>query len=238
MNKIDVSYNFRADIKDPRKFDVDRDSEYLHRYHHILWSRKFKGKRIFDINLSLNRPYYFNWNSQKLTSDSIINTFRSKKNRIIQSVIKEFSEKEMDEFQNIGSTIGGFIIFPGRKINHSLTINQSRGLNYNIKDRFDLTLECIRLYYLGESGKNPLSGVFKNYASFFNLFGDFKVYVDFFLLQDLVDVNYEEIKFWLNFKGFGKSSPIPLNYEDYRSYKENVIRFINKRNHRISLTNL
>ena len=52
----------------------------------------------------------------------------------------------------------------------------------NLKN-FDLTLECIRLFY--ENKESPLSFVFQRYIEFFNLFCDFKGYVDFFLLQDL-----------------------------------------------------
>ena len=44
-------------------------------------------------------------------------------------------------------TIGGEIIFP----KHARSINQARGVNPLICDRFDLTLECIRRYYVGVS---------------------------------------------------------------------------------------
>lgn len=47
-----------------------------------------------------------------------------------------------------------------------------------ISDRWDLTLECIRRYYNGED--SPLYNVFLNDKAFFDLFVDFKGYVDFF----------------------------------------------------------
>ena len=63
-----------------------------------------------------------------------------------------------------------------------MTINGARGVNGKIKDRFDLTLECIRRHYTSE--KSPLSDTLQRYSPFFNLFENFQGYVDFFLLQD------------------------------------------------------
>ena len=45
----------------------------------------------------------------------------------------------------------------------------------SIRDRFDLTLECIRRHYLDEP--SPLSATLARYADFFGLFGDFAGYV-------------------------------------------------------------
>jgi len=239
MDKIDITHNFRANHDHQKIIDVDRDSELLHKYHHLLWTRMFKGQKVFDINLSINRPFYFKWGHQKLTSDSIITTFTNNKNyKKNLSYFEGFLDKELVEFKNIGSTIGGFIIFPGTKSNGSLTINQARGLHPRIKDRFDLTLECIRLYYLEANIEYPLKYILKSYSNFFHLFKNFKDYIDFFILQDLVDANYKEIKFWLPFKGFDNNSPLPSNSKDYQIYKENVIFFINNRNHKINLLNL
>ena len=55
-------------------------------------------------------------------------------------------------------------------------------------NRWDLTLECIRRFYAGE--QTPLDKVLESDREFYNLFVDFKGYVDFFLLQDCVDENY------------------------------------------------
>lgn len=63
------------------------------------------------------------------------------------------------------------------------SINQARGINSRIRDRFDLTLESIRRHYLGTV--NPLADVLARHSDFFDLFGDFRGYVDHFLLNDL-----------------------------------------------------
>jgi hypothetical protein len=74
------------------------------------------------------------------------------------------------------------MVFPGYQVDRKMTINQRRGCHGSIRDRFDLTLECIRRHYLDEP--SPLSATLARYAEFFGLFGDFAGYVDFFHLQD------------------------------------------------------
>ena len=84
----------------------------------------------------------------------------------------------------IGYTIGGMMLFPGNRVGGKMTINGARGFHPRIKDRFDLTVECIRRHYRDEP--SPLSDTLARYADFFGLFGDFQGYVEYFLLQDLV----------------------------------------------------
>ena len=129
---------------------------------------------------------------------------------------------------NAGSTIGAYIIYPNKK-NSGHTINQARGVNRFIDDRFDLTLECIRLFY--ENKNSPFFDTFTRYNSFFDIFINFKNYVDFFLLQDLVDENYNVI-FFLPFDNF-KTQPKISTKEEYLEYKNNAVKFILARNRRI-----
>jgi len=136
----------------------------------------------------------------------------------------------VDELFDIGSTIGAYTVFPKNKIDNKFTINQARGVNSLIDDRFDLTLECIRLFYLGQ--KSPLYDTFLRYKDFFDLFGNFKGYIQFFLLEDLVDTN-QKIKFYLPFDNF-KSKPTFADIDDYLVYKRGVIDFIESRNRRIA----
>jgi hypothetical protein len=123
------------------------------------------------------------------------------------------------------------IVFPGKKVGGAMTINGARGCNARIRDRFDLTLECIRRHYFGEP--SPLSGTFALYADFFALFGDFAGYVDFFLLQDLVDENTSTVKFFTPFVDFS-ASPLPGTVDAYREYRQRAIEFIKSRNRRIA----
>ena len=105
-----------------------------------------------------------------------------------------------------------------------------RGISAKIKDRFDLTLEAIRLHYNKQS--SPLSDTFERYSDFFDLFVDFKGYVEFFLLQDLVTEDFSSVKFHLPFTSFD-ISPLPNDAEEYLEYKNNTIKFIKARNLRM-----
>ena len=75
-----------------------------------------------------------------------------------------------------------------------------RGQHSKIEDRFDLTLECIRRYYLRKP--NPLAEVLVLYKDFFDLFENFRGYTDFFLLQDLVSEDWSAVKFFMRFDDF------------------------------------
>jgi hypothetical protein len=90
-------------------------------------------------------------------------------------------------------------------------------------------LECIRLFYSRQ--QSPLYDTFLRYKDFFDLFGNFKGYIDFFLLNDLVDEN-ETIKFYLPFDNF-KTRPTFADIEEYLIYKKRVMEFIKARNIRI-----
>lgn len=146
-------------------------------------------------------------------------------------ITQKIPEAELEEFFSLGSTIGAYIIFPSQRIAGKATINGARGLNSKIKDRSDLTLECIRRHY--DRRASPLSDVLDRYAAFFDLFGSFKAYVDFFLLQDMISDASNSIEFFLPFDDFDRS-PLPSDLDEYRSYMSNQMTFIAARNSRIS----
>lgn len=108
---------------------------------------------------------------------------------------------------------------------------EPRGCNPKIADRFDLTVECIRRYYRVE--ESPLYNDLARYSHFIRLFGDFKGYVDFFLLQDLVTEDYSAIRFFIPFVDFD-ISPRPERLEDYLIFRERTIDFVTSRNARIA----
>jgi hypothetical protein len=76
-------------------------------------------------------------------------------------------EAEREAFHRIGYTIGGMMVFPAERAGGKMTINGARGFHPKIKDRFDLTLECIRRHYLGEP--SPLGCTLARYANFFTV---------------------------------------------------------------------
>lgn len=227
---IDTTFDFRTDAGGG---DPDTYSPTLKSYHKLLWSKKLPNGKLFTLNDNVAGRYLTHSSSLgefHLTSDSVIQTFTHWKRykHITEKLLKE----EIDYFHYIGYTIGGMMLFPGNRLNGKMTINGERGFNTKIVDRFDLTLECVRRHYNLES--SPLSSVLDRYANFFQLFVNFKGYVEYFLLQDLVDVNFSGVKFFSQFDNF-ESSPLPSNLEQYKLFRDNSLSFIKSRNMRINL---
>jgi hypothetical protein len=225
---IDINFDFRTDT--PIGKDPDAFSPTLRKYHELLWSKPLPNGRIFD--LKPKAKYYLHHESKlgefSLSSDSVIPSFYRASQ--IADVIAQVPANLVQEFKRKGYTIGGMMIFPSNRIDGKATINGARGFHPLIKDRFDLTLECVRLYYISEP--SPLQNVFSRYQSFFALFDTFKGYIDFFFLQDWVSADYLGVNFALPFSGF-KGLPLPRNAEAYLSYKYKSEELIQKRNERI-----
>ncbi len=225
---IDISYDVRNDSNGR---DPDKYSRVLKSYHKKLWSKLLPNGKLFDLND--NNPSTYLYHKSELgefflSSDCIIHEYSNWKR--MRYIIEKIPKDEMDNFLYLSYTIGGSIIFPSNSINSLPTINQARGCNKKICDRIDLTLECIRLYYLGKN--SPLKDTLQRYDNFFKLFKNFQGYCEFFLLQDLTLDNYSKINFFLPFESFD-SSPLPGSVSEYNEYKRNNIKFIVNRNKRI-----
>ena len=147
----------------------------------------------------------------------------------MQHIVGQFPEESNEAFRTIGYTIGAMLVFPSNRVGGQATINGARGLNRSIADRLDLTLECIRRHYLREA--SPLAVTLDRYADFFALFGDFRGYVEFFLLDDLVDER-GAIRFFHPFDGFGPSGA-PKDLAGYIDFRARSIAFIDARNQRV-----
>ena len=226
--QIDINFDLYSDT--PNGKDPDSYSPTLRRYHQILWSKPLPSGVTFYLDLKTPRLLHHKSELGEffLSSDAIGHTYSRVKS--MSHIVSEIPSKEISSFFSTCSTIGGYIIFPSKQVDKKMTINASRGLNQSIIDRFDLTLECIRRFYINED--SPLDDTFQRYSSFFSLFEDFKGYIDFFLLQDLVEENNLEINFFLPFNGF-EHPPLPSNVEEYQSYKKHLIRFVKARNQRM-----
>ncbi|QKK01296.1 MAG: hypothetical protein HND55_00735 [Pseudomonadota bacterium] len=225
-DEIDITFDFRADTPEGR--DPDAASPTLRRYHKLLWSKPLPGGAIFELSDSKAGCYLYHESDLgkfSLASDTVIPSFRK-----IPEIRSLVPENEIEVFNKIGYTIGGMMLFPGNKIHRKMTINGARGFHPLIKDRFDLTLECIRRHYAGE--ESPLSDPLQRYSDFFALFADFDGYVEFFLLQDLVVGS--EVKLSKPYDNF-RSSPVPKTVKEYRDYRDDTVEFINSRNRRIRL---
>lgn len=224
--RIDIDFNFYSDSKGR---DPDSSSPTLRRYHKFLWSKPLPNGKIFELRDDKKGAYLYHGSELGeffLGSDAITHSYRDQTRK---KWLTNQIPGEVNELFDTGSTIGAYIIFPNNRIDRKHTINQARGVNSLIDDRFDLTLECIRRFYSGET--SPLYDTLSRYADFFDLLTDFSGYTHFFLLDDLINEN-GTIKFYLPFDGF-KNRPSFLDVNQYLLYKERVIAFIKARNKRI-----
>jgi hypothetical protein len=226
---IDITFDFRTDSsgKDP-----DAASPTLLRYHHLLWNKPLPSGESFELR-TVTTPRYALLHESGLgefflTSDSVLPTFTRR--RDMEAIISQLPTADLDYFNMITYTIGGMMLWPGNRIKGKWTINQARGCTRPIADRFDLTVECVRRHYEGDT-THPLADPFGRYTDFFDLFGSFSGYVDFWHLQDLVDSS-GNVKLFLYSENFTLPS-IPQSVADYLAYSEHTIDFVKARNKRI-----
>ena len=225
ITRIDTERKMYGDT--PNGKDPDTYSRTLRDYHLLLWSKPLPSGKPFTLTSNDTPPYNFLHSSEmsnfRLSSDSILHTYTRWTRMPMAGIVQSMPEAVRESFYDKASTIGGYIIFPSYKINRKPTINGIRGMNPKLMDRFDFALECIRRWYRNED--SPLFIHIDRYGSFFRLFGDFRGYYKFSLLDDLVYEDIEFIRFWLPFKDFGITAPLPADVTEYQEYMKNVLEF-------------
>ena len=201
---LDVEFDFS---KEANGRDPDRHSPTLMKYHRMLWQKPLRDNKLFNLTFSeKNRlTHSSDLGVFELSSDTIGHTYRKWKR--MAHIIKQVPKSDIDSFLKTCRTMGGYIVFPANKINGN-TINQERGTNTKIRDRWDLTVECIRRHYVG--GDSPLYNT----------------------LIDVVSNDFKKVKFFLPFDDFQRV-PTPKTKEEYIAYRQAVMLFINQRNTRI-----
>jgi hypothetical protein len=232
ISPIDITFDFRSDT--PAGKDPDTYSPTLRKYHKYLWNKPLPNGDIFKLDDSKDGIYLFHHSKLgefHLSSDTATHTFSRWAS--MSDIISQIDKDEIEIFRYLAYTIGSMIIFPSNRVDGKNTINGARGFHPLIKDRIDLTLECIRRFYINEA--SPLADTLERYRCFFELFDNFEGYIEFFLLQDLVVKDFSGIKFFIPFDNF-KSSAVPKTLETYLSYKSSVINYITARNQRILAT--
>jgi hypothetical protein len=229
-HSIDINFDFRTDT--PKGKDPDALSPTLRSYHKLLWSKPLPSGKLFNLDDTKSGVYLHhksNLGEFFLSSDTATHTFSRWAS--MTHIISQISIEEIEEFRRLAYTMGSMIIFPANRIDGKSTINGARGFHPSIKDRIDLTLECIRRHYLNEV--SPLTDVLGRYSEFFHLFESFEGYTKFFLLQDLVANDFSTIKFLAPFEDF-KTPAVPKTLEAYLAYKNQTIKYIKARNNRIN----
>ena len=209
--------------------DPDSKSKTLRLYSQLLWSKPLPNGEVMELEDGRSK-YYLKWKDFYFSNDSITASFRYYQNKAFLEKVKIETQdyhQYVENYLHKLYQIGGEVIFPSAVMG----INQTRGFRSEIRDRWDLTLECIRRYYNGED--SPLKKVLDLNKSFFDLFVNFKGYVDFFFFQDCVDETYSKVLLWLDTPLFIKN-PIPQTVEQYKEFIDKEIVFVEKRNKRIN----
>ena len=183
---IDATFDVRTDA---RGRDPDLTSPTLRRYHRLLWSKPLPCGMPIHVGHCDPSPLlapYSELGEFSLASDGGMPRYPHW--FVMAPITSQVPDSENQKLLTAGYTIGGRIIWPRNKVDGKITINGARGMHPKIKNRFDLTVECVRRHYLGVP--SPLGRTMARYPEFFALFENFRGYVDFFLLQDLVTDDY------------------------------------------------
>lgn len=146
MKMIDTTFNVYTDANGG---DSDSTSSTLCSYYKFLWSKNLPCGELFSLSDDKAGAYVYHnseFGEYSLGSDAITHSYRNHKNKpwLTQQI-----QEEILELFDSGSTIEAYTLFPNNRIGGKHTMNQARGVNSLINDRFNLTLECIRLFDLG-----------------------------------------------------------------------------------------
>ncbi|WP_454697832.1 DUF6994 family protein [Arthrobacter humicola] len=239
---FDTYFDFKTDRPAKTRPDPDRDSPLLRALHQRLWTKELcSGVRFAPTAPSVRGDGYLIFTDASgirhwYGSDAITASYSQwlRPRRLVEA-IAGLTEGQRARYLNPPYTIGSAMIWPVRKADRP-TINQARGIRTSIADRIDLTLESIRRHY-AEEPESPLADVLNAYADFFALFGrreqGFRCFVDFFHFQDLVSPDYDEVRFFLPLDNF-KRPGTPATTEEYVTYREATLDFIEKRGRRMA----
>ena len=162
---IDITFDFRSDTPGWPKRDPDTHSPTLRRYHQLLWSKPLPSGAPFELDVTTPGVYLHprselvhprsELGKFGLSSDAVIPSFSRAPDKKLKPIFDQIPDADTEEFNRIGYTIGGMMVWPGYKVDGKMTINQARGFHPRIRDRFDLTLESIRRHYLDEPSPFP-----------------------------------------------------------------------------------
>lgn len=242
FKEIDVTFDFTSDTPNywdsywegkegvaNGKVDPDTYSKTLQRYHQILWSRELPNGETMQLETG-DSYNYLTWKDLRFGSDAIIIDFlnRLKYKYMIEQIAEKVGNFRAyhEDLCHRSYTVGGVVIFP----KHVSSMNQNKGTNSLISDRWDLTLECIRRYYNGE--QSPLYSTIERDRAFYDLFVDFKGYVDFFFMQDTVSEDYSKVNIWCGDDSFEENG-YPKTLDEYFIFIDKEYEFLKKRNQRI-----
>ncbi|WP_285660655.1 DUF6994 family protein [Paenarthrobacter ureafaciens] len=241
---FDTSFDYKTDTPSRTNPDADKDSQLLRWDHELLWSKELPSEDGFAQKVTTRRSEYLIFTDAKKErhcygSDAITSSYttwvkeKNPRSRALVDAIAGLDDEQRARYLNPPYTIGSAMIWPVRTKDY-WTMNRARGASMLIADRMDLTLECIRRHYAEEPG-SPLAKATTAYKDFFELFVDFKGFVEFFHFQDLIvpGSDHQEIEYFLKPNNFERSGT-PATTLEYIEYRENVLAFIEQRSERMA----
>lgn len=226
-----------------RDEDPDGVHSRLRESHRLLWSKPLPGGQVLELSSRRWSDYLKveglpgGWT---VGSDNFATTHANALPTLSRG-LDRFTDGHLCDL----CTIGGYIVFPNQLAQQLPTsanlvarrwsVNQARGMEPRISDRFDLTLEAIRLFYQGTVLRtaNPIGDVLEAYRWWFDLFGvgadGFLEFADFFFLTPMLD-SEGRVK---SFGSLGLSFERALPKDDeaaYRAYIADELAFVRRRN--------
>lgn len=236
---VDFAWYYRED-RDP-----DIECEELYALHRALWGRAHPGVDPFKLEVvQTSRRYELALTTRngariRLASDAMINTWTrpgwAHRYSFSSELLAEIAA-DTDDFFRVASTPAAYTVWPLNGPGQTgASINQARGTDPLLGDRFDRTLECIRRHYQDRDAVNPLGDRLDVYAGFFDLFGDFDTYVRFFLLDDLLTEDRSAVRCLMSdgpVTGFAEPA-VARSPEQYAMLRTRSIAFIQARKDRM-----
>ena len=159
LRDIDVTFDFTSDTKGfwdgfwerndglgSGGADPDSRSKTLRLYSQLLWSKPLPNGEVMELEDGRSK-FYLKWKDFYFGNDSITASFRYYRNRpLLEEVKKHVPDYHqfVEDYLHQLYQIGGEVILPSAVGG----INQTRGFRSDIRDRWDLTLECIRRYLI------------------------------------------------------------------------------------------
>jgi hypothetical protein len=148
---VDATYDFRREIRSGR--DPDSESVTLKRYHQLLWSKLTpSGMHIELADRSDGFFLYPGYTSVingcevRWSSDAVTNAWMHWRRESMVAIVGQATERLREEYNACAYTVGAYMMWPRDQVRpHAGSINQDRGTSWEIYDRIDLTLECVRL---------------------------------------------------------------------------------------------
>ena len=226
-----------------RDKDPDGVNVQLRASHRLLWSKALPGGQVLELSALKWSDYLIvvslpgGWT---VGSDNFAVTHANALPTLSRG-LDRFADAHLCEL----CAIGGYIVFPNQRAQQLPTsaneaarrwsVNQARGMERRISDRFDLTLEAIRLFYQGivQRSQNPIGDVLEAYRWWFDLFGKgadgFLEFADFFFLTPMLDGEGRVRAFGPLGLAFDRALP-KGDEAAYRAYIADQLAFVRRRN--------